>query len=1171
MANPVSSVDVPLSIFGSWNTELSPPDIPEGGSPANNDVVYSPGSVSTRPGLNRLFSMPLSALGPFTYQKSFVTPAGTIKNIYMSRGDSNLYVEDVTNAPRVATLLFDATGATYASSCTAQGREYIALSDGVHGFDVPLQYDGTNLYRVTQDGPGAPPSVISIALPSSTLVASGAGAAQTIVSISSTNHIIHAGFNYYAAFTVTLAPASAVPPVGAQVTITGNTNATFNGVWSVSASSGVSFSVSFYQATFILGTGGTATPTGAITLQRQNNLVSGTTAAAHQLLVGYQVQITGIPATALGGGIATIVLNNEDTPGIATVTTNSAHGLLPNNQVVITGVSGATVGTAITNVAFAGNLVTITTSAAHGLSVGSIVQVTAVTNTTVNGEWIVASTPTATTFTYAFVSIVTAYSAADTGTVTYIWPLASVENASPSFNYFTVQTAPTATTFTIALAYTDGSWTGGTVTFAWDGIFFVTAVPSSTMFQSQQYGPNATTSTAGTATPYGQAAPGIHQCRVSGILPDGSITTPSPSVTFVANGGQYLSISNIVTGPNWVGRVLQFTGSGGAYFFSSPVPAQVNGLVVSTATQINDNTTTSIVLDFSDNTLYAATAVSIPGNDLAAQLVLGPTAGFFTYASRLLTWGDNNKVQNLLNMGFDGGALPSTPTIPSGWLLNGTPAVALVAARLSGQAVQFTGTCSIYQSAYLDSYGAPILAPNTSYKIRALISNSGLGGGTGFYFQIISPSTVFSSLAIVSLPGVTAAWVEAAFTVATPNFIPADMTFQIITNTFTTGQITVDEVELIETEQPYQDTVAKISYAENLAAFDAITGFIGSVDDQSPIRNFGTIREALYIVTGTGLHETQDNEQTEPSGWTVAAVADNCGAFSIASVGRNAQGIGSAGKDWMMWSGPDGAQIFTGQKPYKVSQELQSVWDAIPSPYQYQCWVKNYESSKRCYFGIPTAGPSMTVLVLDYRNIDGAAIAENPPIHISFTGKMIVSDLTRKWTSWTIPAYSGELLYRAGYAQPQIVFGAANNNGNPQSYVLNPLSLHDDDFGVIPASYTTYFFVSHEMEQALQVGSHRHVYTLAAAYISGTGTWSITPLAASLSNPFPESAQYPLYSDPGFDIDFGINVETSRCAFTVQAAPISPSLDSYFKLQKLIVNMAKAPWASVRGSATGRF
>ena len=97
----------------------------------------------------------------------------------------------------------------------------------------------------------------------------------------------------------------------------------------------------------------------------------------------------------------------------------------------------------------------------------------------------------------------------------------------------------------------------------------------------------------------------------------------------------------------------------------------VNGMVVSTATQVNDNTTTSILLDFSDNTLYGTgaagnatgTAVSVPGNNLAAGNVLGPCAGVFAYSQRLLAWGNRNKVNGFLNLGFDGSS-----TVAAIWL-----------------------------------------------------------------------------------------------------------------------------------------------------------------------------------------------------------------------------------------------------------------------------------------------------------------------------------------------------------------------------------------------------------------------------------------------------------------------------------------------------------------------
>ncbi len=1260
MANPVSSVDVPLSLFSGWNTELSPPDQPEGASPANNDVVFTPGSVATRPGVNRVFAVEVDALGPFSYEKSFVDQGGNIKNLYLTKDDGILWVEDVTNTPGIATQLFQSAGATYASSCTAQFREYIALSDGVHGADVPLTYDGVNLWRTTQDGPAQAPTVQSVALAASTLTPAPNCLTRfnnTVTGNTATNHNLQVGYQvqisnfpnansasqvvssstgtgtatslwsfvsnqwrsnfnpgnsaltdlYFTGFGFAIPGSASI--IGVKVSAVLVSQSTTTGTL---ASVALWYSGSQEGTAKTPGTAFTTTPTAqtygtstdlwgaSLTPAIVNDPSFGFAMAADcdsvRVFIGIPFMVTVYYTVANSGVVAeisTIVINNELAPGVATVTTTAPHGLLPNNQISILDVTGATVGTAISNVAFSGGVVTITTSAAHGLSVNSEVQVAAGTAQGVNGEWLVAAVPTIDTFTYLFpgtitnpagTNVITEYSASDTGTVTYIWPLA---NADPSQDYFTVQTAPSPTTFTMGISYTDGTWTGGIIIFSWNGIFYVTAVPSATQFQYQQYGPNAATTGLGTVTPYGQAAPGLHQVRVSYLLASGDITAPSPPSTFVANGGQYLQVSGIPKGPsNVTARVLQFTGAGGAYYFYLATQAQVNGLIVSTATQINDNTTTSALLDFSDNTLYAAGAngaetsgaCSVPGNNLSAQVVLGPYSGSFTYASRLLAWGERNKVQNLLNMGFD--ADGSGTNAPQGWTATGTPDAGVtisLATRPPG--AQWRLNCSdsqtLSQSAYLDSFGAPILLPNTSYKIRLWIKASYVGtGGPNFVATLTSASTSYTSTVTILNAAMTAAtagsFLEATFSLATPATIPSDLLFNF-TNSVTgpAYSLDVDEIELIYVQQPYIDNQARISYADNFGGFDIQTGVIGAEDDTSPIRNFGVIRKSLYWVTGTGLHETQDNDQTEPSGWTVDQIADNCGAFSIASVGRNAQGIGSAGKDWMMWSGPDGAQIFTGQKPFKISQEIQSVWDAIPAATQYQCWVKNFENAKWCFFGIPTAS-SMQVLVLDYRNIDGALIAENPPIHISFTGKMIVSDLTRKWTTWTLPAYCGELMYRNTIASPQIVFGCQAPAGGANAYILNPNQYHDDDFGLIPASYTTYFFVSHEMEQALQVGSHRHVYTMSQAFISGVGTWTLTPLAAALTNPFPTSSAYPLSLEPNFDMDFGINVETTRCAFTVQSQPISGT-DSYFKLQKIVINMAPAPWVKVRGSAGGAF
>jgi hypothetical protein len=1171
-----SSVDVPLSLFSSLNTELSPPDIPEGVSPDNSDVIYLPGSVSTRPGLQRVFVAALIASGMIVYQKSYVQPTGIPQNLYFT-SDGSLWLEQVAISPGTATLLYFST-ATMASSVTAFGREYIALSDGVHGADIPLQWDGSHLWRVTQDGPGAPPTVVSVALPSSQMTTAFVPGAVAVTAIATVDLVTHGTTSYYSSLLVTLASTASFVP-GQGITIAGNTNGLFNATWGVSSIlNGTQLKLFSNFSTAQAGTGGTATVGGSgNTLIRANNIVTSNTATPHGLQIGYQAQITNVPASVVGGVISSIVLNNEAQAGIAIVTTSVPHGLLPNNIINISGVTPTTVGGGITNISLSGDVVTVTMASAHGLQIGSVVNVTPVTNSKLAGQWYVTTVPTPTTFTYAFIDTDIA-SGADTGTVTYIWPLA---NANPQLNYFTVLTAPTATTFTIALSYTDGTWSGGSISFAWNGIFFVTDVISPTQFQYQQYGPNSTTTSVGTVTPYGQMTPGLHQVQQCFLLDSGAITAPSPPATFIANGGQYPSVSNLAIGPsNVAGRILLFTGAGGAYFFYIPQAAQVNGLIVSTATQINDNTTTSILLDFSDNTLYAATGCSIPGNNLAAQVVLGPCAGFFTYASRLQAWGERNKVQNFLNMGFDGGLLFPTNT-PLGWTY--TPAASsgsCVASIVPGFFYQIISSGGISgqisQPAFEDAYGNPILLPNTQYDFRVKIGwETGTNGQ--LVMQIYSPTVGLLSQTVITVPNVSTGspfqyrWFESTFSALTPETIPPDTEIILLWQNATSGlRLNLKDCEFIYTDQPYLQNQERVSYIDNPEGFDGLTGVLGPEDDETPIMNHGVIRNTLYIVTGNAVHEASDNKSTEPSGWDVEEVDDECGAWSIASVARNPQGIGSAGKGFMAWSGPDGAHVFTGRNPEKCSQEIQSLWDPLdilPNLVQF-CWTKNDQKNKRIYFGIPVAVGQMQVLVLDYRNLATEQIGSLPPVHISFTGKMIASDLTRKWTKWTVNAFCGELMYRGG-SNPVMCFGGVNNAGGSQSYTLNPAKYSDDDFGLIPAYYTTYFFVSHEAEAALQLGSHRKQYDYLTMFIPSIGTVAATPYMCSLSNPLPATPNLAQTQPPGADIEIGINVITSRCAFRISAAPFLGTTDSYFSLQKMVVNMKRAPWQPVRGSNSG--
>lgn len=176
--------DVPLQLFGGLNTELAPADVPEGVSPDNQDVAYVPGSVSSRPCLTKLFSDAISGNVTVASIDTYIMPDGTALTLVLD-SSGQLWKEDVFNAPGVLTLISQVTPGSYARFQEADGRVYIAFSDGLHGNESPRQYDGTNFDRVSQDGPGASAelTVASVVENSQTLSAAGAGGAIIITTI----------------------------------------------------------------------------------------------------------------------------------------------------------------------------------------------------------------------------------------------------------------------------------------------------------------------------------------------------------------------------------------------------------------------------------------------------------------------------------------------------------------------------------------------------------------------------------------------------------------------------------------------------------------------------------------------------------------------------------------------------------------------------------------------------------------------------------------------------------------------------------------------------------------------------------------------------------------------------------------------------------------------------
>src|SRR5277367_4464630 len=132
--SPANAQDTSLGVFGGLVTEMSPINCPEGVSPDCPECAFAPGSAFTRSAFQKVFNPPIAAGSTIVYGKSFVSPAGTIYNFYLA-SNGVLYLENLSTNPGTVSALFYSFPGTFARSATAFGREYIAISDGLHGSD----------------------------------------------------------------------------------------------------------------------------------------------------------------------------------------------------------------------------------------------------------------------------------------------------------------------------------------------------------------------------------------------------------------------------------------------------------------------------------------------------------------------------------------------------------------------------------------------------------------------------------------------------------------------------------------------------------------------------------------------------------------------------------------------------------------------------------------------------------------------------------------------------------------------------------------------------------------------------------------------------------------------------------------------------------------------------
>ncbi len=772
-----------------------------------------------------------------------------------------------------------------------------------------------------------------------------------------------------------------------------------------------------------------------------------------------------------------------------------------------------------------GFLVTITTSAPHALAAGQSVTIAGVGVAGYNGTFPIVAIPSITQFTYI---------AGASG-------LAASGGGTAASATATIQT-------TIAHGFVAGQLvtTTGVGVAGYNGTFAITNVPDATHFTFTAATGGLAASGGGNAAAAGSVSAGVHQVRVIFKTRQGYLTQPGPATIWTASGGKRAVVTNIPTGPsNVVARILCFTGAGGAsFFYTGGGTTLFSGNMV-----LADNSTTSLVVDFSDAILLAGTNV----DNLFKLIELGDCAGVLDYAQRLFWWGERNKINDWVNLGFDGGFTgPSLPHYPLGW----TPDA--VFAPGGGDEQSFVVWGSAYtivgngttptrglmtQSAMQDALGAPRIQANTDYTVRARCArNATLSQGT-LHLHLYSTSGGINTTGLqLTAAQLTTSYVEytAQFTAPLAT-IPRDLLLRLCADGTPNqnGQFYVDCIEIFPTAQPVSASLVRASRVEDPESYDGIDGLLSIAENNGQaIRAAFKLRERLYFAKEHSLYVTQDDGTNEPSLWAIAEVSRKLGTPSVRGVG--------IGEDWVVIAHRTGLYIFSGGEPIKISQEIQPTWNQINWQYGHTLWVTVDTKERRILIGVPLGAATSPnkILMLDYR-------------------RKTAADKTRKWTPWTIAANACALIERSDGTASVVLGGGTPGVGGGSAtgrvYQLSDSQLSDNG-AAIPSYYTTHYFPERAVELALNLGAHRKLFSYLTMFVEGAGNLSLTSFTDSPSAP--QSQQpLPLSSPSTKDLELPINVIGERVAFQVS----TNQAGAWFRLQKFTPSVRVDPWAPVRG------
>jgi hypothetical protein len=1124
----------------------------------------------------------------FNYVGQFLAPTGINYKLALD-ANGTWWLENTSSSAGVLTpILVGTTAGSYGSGATVYDRAFVAnftLTGQVTGSDIPRQFnfEGSWWDRITQVGPASPGSVTASQSSGSVAPITSVTFTGSVGQITATNTYVAGEVGTFAGLT---GGATGLNGQTLIVLSTGLSGSAFQIASAIAAGGPYTQSGATFTPQYTY-------PVATITQPAANSDITdpghisvllwsagpGSTSAGNTLTVYYSPSYySGSPQPSAqdtvlanafnaaapvyvyisncpyGNGIYQVTsIGNALPPGVShyryyfTVQLPTSNY---QNTVESTGQYQITQGT-------------VTTSApVPGLGPGAQVSIAGASVTAWDGVYPIVEAINAGSYNIT-------QTALSGGTATYTWQL--VSGAAPAAGQLvTVSNTLNANgvlNVTDALIATATGTTSGTFTitgFA-SNLNFATAVEegqattAGTQFVIDPGAPNvgSTTvnpiygnSTGGTITVVGSATggtlpigAGTRQCGWIFISRNGTYGPASPPLTYtVANGANYVQTTAPIGPPNVIARLWYTTQAGqngvpGANFYTTTVPTlfTVNGVqYTSSSFLIPDNVTTTAKFTFSDYVLLQSDAIDIVGNNLFNLIEIGNPAVILQYADRTFYVGCQNKVQNFLNMSFDGGYNATSggaSPVPLGWNLDAASnpvyegyaqsiAASLLVSPIFGNSlyvVNHTGSTQtmlgmVTQSAYQDAWNEPILNPNGipvpySFRITCRTPSGQTTGNIVVDLTNSNQGVYGTTLATVSIPisSLTTTMAQYTFSlVPSPGLtsIPAGLLFRVWgQNIANGGDYEIDRIEPFPTNQPVLTNTVLVSYPFEPEQVDIVTGQLTlASQNQNPVYGATVIQDQLSFKKSTSLVEVEDAANLEPSFWTTRETSQ----AGSGAVGPNAF---SQGADWDLSLHTTGINVFEGGKPMPISRELQAMqtgdqlWDQINWAVKQTFWLVNDLRARRFYVGVAMNTPNFwlpnaaTVSnptqpnVILMCNYDGCATAQElegaPPVHVTMFGNLKAMDMRRKWSIWQIASPAANICLD-GNTNFSTIF-ICNGIGSGKIYrLLAPDVQPTDDGTPIKPLFTTSGQPGTEKAQALQLGSGQKYVSEWMANVQGS-------------------------------------------------------------------------------------